>query len=167
MQLVYVLNKDGLPLMPTQRLGKVRHLLNEGKAKIIKRNPFTIQLNYESGNFVQDATLGADYTKKKQEYFALVKKSTDLKHKIELLNKASTDNATYTNKLLNEEEIKCSTGKSDITNFIPSALAVGLAEADITTEIAELKEELSSVNQAIEKVKLELSELQNSIYSVK
>ena len=167
MQLVYILNKDGLPLMPTQRLGKVRHLLNEGKAKIVKRNPFTIQLNFESSNFVQDATLGADYAKKKQEYYALVKKSMDLNHKIELLNKALVDNATYTNKLLDEEEIKCSAGKSDITNFIPSALTVGLAEADITTEIAELKTELSSVNQAIEKTKLELSELQNSIYSAK
>ena len=47
MSLVYVLNKDGLPLMPTHKLGKVRHLLKEGRAKIIKRNPFTIQLNYE------------------------------------------------------------------------------------------------------------------------
>lgn len=167
MDLVYVLNKDGLPLMPTHKLGKVRHLLKEGRAKIVKRNPFTIQLNYESSNFVQDATLGVDYTKKKQEYYALVKKSMDLKHKIELLNKASTDNTTYTNKLLDEEEIKCSAGKPDITDFIPSALTVGLAEADITTEIAELKAELLSINQAIEKVKLELSELQNSVYSAK
>ena len=60
MQLVYVLNKDGLPLMPTHKLGKVRHLLKEGRAKIIKRNPFTIQLNYECGNYTQNATLGVD-----------------------------------------------------------------------------------------------------------
>ena len=60
MQLVYVLNKDGLPLMPTHKLGKVRHLLKEGRAKIIKRNPFTIQLNYECNNYTQDITLGVD-----------------------------------------------------------------------------------------------------------
>ena len=60
MQLVYVLNKDGLPLMPTHKLGKVRHLLKEGHAKIIKRNPFTIKLNYESNNYTQDVTLGVD-----------------------------------------------------------------------------------------------------------
>mgnify|MGYP000303136875 FL=1 len=60
MQLVYVLNKDGLPLMPTHKLGKVRHLLKEGRAKIIKRNPFTIKLNYECNNYTQDVTLGVD-----------------------------------------------------------------------------------------------------------
>ncbi len=60
MQVVYVLNKDGLPLMPTHKLGKVRHLLKDGKAKIVKRNPFTIQLNYECGNYIQPITLGVD-----------------------------------------------------------------------------------------------------------
>ena len=60
MQVVYVLNKDGLPLMPTHRLGKVRRLLKEGNAKIIKRNPFTIQLNYECKNYTQNITLGVD-----------------------------------------------------------------------------------------------------------
>ena len=60
MQLVYVLNKNGLPLMPTHKLGKVRHLLKDGRAKIVKRNPFTIQLNYECGNYTQNVTLGVD-----------------------------------------------------------------------------------------------------------
>lgn len=40
----YVLSKNGERLMPTIRLGKVRHLLKDGKAKIIKHHPFTIQL---------------------------------------------------------------------------------------------------------------------------
>ena len=60
MQVVYVLNKDGLPLMPTHKLGKVRHLLKKGKAKVVKRSPFTIQLNYECGNHTQSITLGVD-----------------------------------------------------------------------------------------------------------
>lgn len=60
MQVVYVLNKDGLPLMPTHKLGKVRHLLKDGKAKVIKRSPFTIQLNYDCGNHTQSITLGVD-----------------------------------------------------------------------------------------------------------
>lgn len=60
MQLVYVLNKNGLPLMPTHRFGKVRHLLKSGKAEIVKRSPFTIQLNYESDNYTQPITLGVD-----------------------------------------------------------------------------------------------------------
>ena len=60
MQVVYVLNKDGLPLMPMHKLGKVRHLLKDGKAKVIKRSPFTIQLNYKCDNYTQPITLGVD-----------------------------------------------------------------------------------------------------------
>ena len=58
--MVYVLNKDGQPLMPTNRHGKVRHLLQDGKAKIINRCPFTIQLLYSSTNYTQPITLGVD-----------------------------------------------------------------------------------------------------------
>ena len=58
--MVYVLNKDGKPLMPTNRHGKVRHLLKTGKAKVVRREPFTIKLLYNSNNFIQDLTLGVD-----------------------------------------------------------------------------------------------------------
>lgn len=58
--MVYVLNKDGQPLMPTNRHGKVRRLLKSGLAKVIKRCPFTIQLLYESTNHTQPIALGVD-----------------------------------------------------------------------------------------------------------
>ena len=58
--MVYVLNKEGKPLMPTNRHGKVRHLLETGKAKVVSREPFTIKLLYDSTNYVQDLTLGVD-----------------------------------------------------------------------------------------------------------
>lgn len=58
--MVYVLNKDGQPLMPTKRCGKVRRLLKQNKAKVIKRCPFTIQLLYDTTNFTQSITLGID-----------------------------------------------------------------------------------------------------------
>lgn len=58
--LVYVLNKDGQPLMPTGRCGKVRRLLRDKKAKIVKRCPFTIQLLYEAETNTQPITLGVD-----------------------------------------------------------------------------------------------------------
>lgn len=58
--MVYVLNKDGQPLMPTDRHGKVKHLLKSGKAKVIKKCPFTIKLLYESTNHTQNLTLGVD-----------------------------------------------------------------------------------------------------------
>lgn len=44
---VYVLNKEGKPLMPTIRCGHVRLLLKAKKARVVNKNPFTIQLNYE------------------------------------------------------------------------------------------------------------------------
>ena len=58
--LVYVLNKDGQPLMPTGRCGKVRRLLRDKKAKTVKRCPFTIQLLYEAETNTQPITLGVD-----------------------------------------------------------------------------------------------------------
>ena len=58
--MVYVLSKDGLPLMPTQRHGKVRRLLKNAEAKVVRRTPFTIQLLYDSITFTQPITLGID-----------------------------------------------------------------------------------------------------------
>ena len=58
--LVYVISINGQPLMPTERAGKVRRLLRDGKAKVLKRCPFTIQLLYETGAEVQEISLGVD-----------------------------------------------------------------------------------------------------------
>ena len=56
---VFVLNMRGEPLMPTTPR-KTRKLLEQGKAKVIQRTPFTIQLLYASGESKQDITLGID-----------------------------------------------------------------------------------------------------------
>ena len=58
--MVYVISKNGQPLMPTERHGKVRKMLESGKAKVVKRTPFTIQLQYETSEYVQPVTLGVD-----------------------------------------------------------------------------------------------------------
>lgn len=55
-----VLSKNGERLMPTIRLGKVRHLLKDGKAKIIKHHPFTIQLLYDSETNIQPIEICED-----------------------------------------------------------------------------------------------------------
>lgn len=77
--MVYILSQNGQPLMPTARHGKVRHLLKEGRAKVIKRCPFTIQLLYETTNYTQELTLGVDagskhigvsVTSESKEYYA-------------------------------------------------------------------------------------------------
>ena len=58
--MVYVLNIDGQPLMPTDRHGKVRHLLKDGRAEVVKCCPFTIRLLYDSTHYTQDIVLGVD-----------------------------------------------------------------------------------------------------------
>lgn len=58
--MVYVLNNNGQPLMPTNRHGKVKHLLKTGRAKVVKRCPFTIKLLYDTKNHTQPLTLAVD-----------------------------------------------------------------------------------------------------------
>ncbi len=122
-----------------------------------------VKIDNSDNDLDADIATYEKYAKKKQEYYDLIKKAAELKHKIKRLNKALADNIAYTTRLLNEEEIKCPVCKSDISDFISSALTVGLAEADITAEIAELKAELLSTNRAIEMAKPKLSELQQQI----
>lgn len=57
---VYVVNHNGEPLMPTERFGKVRRLLKNMQAKVVRRRPFTIQLLYATTTYVQPITLGVD-----------------------------------------------------------------------------------------------------------
>ena len=59
--LVYVLKQNRQPFMPTERFGKVRRLLKEGKAKVVRREPFTIRLLYEpETDVVQECYCGVD-----------------------------------------------------------------------------------------------------------
>lgn len=58
---VYVLDINGHPLMPTQRFGKVKRMLDDGLARVVHREPFTIRLLYEPKTKVlQDLVLGVD-----------------------------------------------------------------------------------------------------------
>ena len=85
--LVYVLSKDGKPLMPCKAV-KARILLKQGKAKVVRREPFTIQLLYGSSGYKQPVTLGVDAgskhiglsatTKSKELYSADVELRTDI-----------------------------------------------------------------------------------------
>jgi hypothetical protein len=57
--LVFILNKNGKPLMPCS-FKKSKQLVREGKALVIKRSPFTIQMNYGSTGYRQKINLGID-----------------------------------------------------------------------------------------------------------
>ena len=56
---VFVLNQRKKALMPTTSQ-KAKSLLKQGKAKVIKRTPFTIQLLVQTGETKQPLTLGVD-----------------------------------------------------------------------------------------------------------
>lgn len=56
---VFVINKHGKALMPCKPR-KARILLRDGKAKVLKKEPFTIQLLYGSSGYKQDVSLGVD-----------------------------------------------------------------------------------------------------------
>lgn len=57
--MVYVINKNGNPLMPCKET-KARHLLRDKKAKVVKKIPFTIQLLFDCEENVQPISLGID-----------------------------------------------------------------------------------------------------------
>lgn len=57
--LVYVLNQEGNPLMPCSER-KSRILLVSGRAKVIKRTPFVIQLLRGVSGYKQEINLGVD-----------------------------------------------------------------------------------------------------------
>lgn len=102
--MVYVLNICMAPLMPCKE-AKARKLLKSGKAKIIKRNPFTIQLLSECENVTQDIVLGVDAgskhiglsatTDKKELYAAEVELRNDI---VDLLSTRRENRRTRRNR---------------------------------------------------------------------
>ena len=57
--LVHVVNCNGKPLMPCSP-GKANRLLDQGKAKVVHRTPFTIQLLFGSSGYKQPIAMGVD-----------------------------------------------------------------------------------------------------------
>ena len=78
--------------MPTERHGMVRRLLCEGQAHVVRLQPFTIQLDYESTTYKQEVSLGIDAgsvhigvsatTEKKELFTAEVVLRTDIVKKL-------------------------------------------------------------------------------------
>lgn len=94
---VYVLNRREQPLIPCSP-AKARLLLKKGKAKVVKRTPFTIQLVYATGEAKQPVTLDVDsgyayvgisaVTDKKELFSAELQLRTDI-------SKLLTEKRTY------------------------------------------------------------------------
>lgn len=58
--MIYVKNKDGKAIMPSERGGRIGYLLRHGKAHVASRVPFVVQLDYDSTTYTQDVNLGID-----------------------------------------------------------------------------------------------------------
>lgn len=103
--LVYVLNQNGKPLMPCSS-SKARKLLKENKAKVVKIEPFVIQLLHGSSGYKQEITLGVDAgskviglsatTKSKELYSAEVQLRNDI---VELLSTRRQNRRNRRNRL--------------------------------------------------------------------
>jgi hypothetical protein len=89
---VFVINQHGEALMPcTPR--KARLLLKSCKAKVVRRNPFTIQLKYGSTGYKQNLTLGVDtghsevglsvVSETKEVFSAVAKMRNDISEKMD------------------------------------------------------------------------------------
>ena len=86
--MVYVLDREGRPLMPTERAAWVAYALKHGEARVVRREPFTIMLLRDSTRYVQGVTLGVDVgsrhiglcasTEKKELYSAQVEMRDDV-----------------------------------------------------------------------------------------
>ena len=113
-----------------------------------------------------DIAVYEKYAKKKKNYYEMIKEASEIKRKIKLLNQALVDNVAYTDRILNAEDITCPVCHSDITDFISSALSVGIAEADINAEIAELKAKLLDIDRKIALAKSSLDELLRLISAI-
>ncbi len=103
--LVYILNQNGEPLMPCKS-SKARKLLKQNKAKVVKIEPFTIQLLYGSSGYKQEITLGVDAgskvvglsatTTKKELFSAEVQLRNDV---VDLLSTRRQNRRTRRNRL--------------------------------------------------------------------
>lgn len=91
--MVYILSAKGQPLMPTENHAKVRRLLKENKAKVVKRCPFTVQLLYDTTIYTQPVSLGVDAGSKHIGVSATTKDKVLYEADIELRNDVTNLNS--------------------------------------------------------------------------
>ena len=84
--MIYIRSKEGKALMPTERCGKIGYLLRHGKAHVVSRVPFVVQLDYETSTYTQDVSLGVDAGSKHIGVSASSDKKELLAAQVELRN---------------------------------------------------------------------------------
>ena len=84
--MIYVRSKEGKALMPSERGGRIGYLLRHGKAHVVSRVPFVVQLDYESTTYTQEVSLGIDAGSKHIGVSASTDKRELLAAQVELRN---------------------------------------------------------------------------------
>lgn len=84
--MIYVRSKEGKALMPSERGGRIGYLLRHGKAHVVSRVPFVVQLDYESTTYAQEVSLGIDAGSKHIGVSASSEKKELLAAQVELRN---------------------------------------------------------------------------------
>lgn len=126
--LVYVANQFGKPLMPCES-SKARKLLKQNKAKVVKIEPFTIQLLYGSSGHKQEITLGVDAgskviglsatTKSKELYSVEVQLRNDI---VDLLSTRRQNRQTRRNRLRYRKSKFLNRVKSKNKGWLPPSI---------------------------------------------
>jgi len=94
---VFVLNKNNKPLMPCKPT-KAKHLLKQGKAKVVSCKPFTIKLLYGAGNAIQEIILGIDPGYKNIGYSAVSEKKELIRGEVKLRYSRNDVNKLLSNR---------------------------------------------------------------------
>ena len=152
--------------LETLKKSKEKQLLEIGYLEEKLKDHKNVKTVENDIDLESDLTVYKKYAEKNQEYYALIKRKTDIKHQIKLLNKTLSDNEVYTIKLLNEEEIRCPVCKADISDFISSALTLGMAETDVNAELAQLKAELLNIERQLAQIRPKLDAFQSEIAQI-
>lgn len=84
--MIYVRSKKGKALMPSERGGRIGYLLRHGKAHVVSRVPFVVQLDYESSTYTQEVSLGIDAGSKHIGVSASSERKEQLAAQVELRN---------------------------------------------------------------------------------
>lgn len=82
--MIYVKSKDGKAIMPSERGGRIGYLLRHGKAHVVSRVPFVVQLDYDSTTYTQKVSLGIDADSKHIGVSASSEKKEMLAAQVEL-----------------------------------------------------------------------------------
>ncbi len=102
---VYVLNKHGRPLMPCSP-GCARKLLRDGRAKVVRKDVFTIQLLYGTSGYTQNTTMNEDLSSEHDRLPALTQSQEIEQRKDSKKNVSTKKEFSYNRKKRRYRKIK-------------------------------------------------------------